>query len=60
MCETWSFTLREECRLKRMLRRIFGSMREVMVGGWIGLHNEELHNLYTSPNIRVQVSRMMR
>jgi len=31
----------------RMLRRIFGPKREKVAEGWIGLHNEELHNLYT-------------
>jgi hypothetical protein len=35
----------------RVLRRIFGPMRDEMAGGWRRLHNEELHNLYTSPNI---------
>jgi hypothetical protein len=54
-CETWSLTLREEHRLKvsenRVLRRIFGPKREEVVGGWRRLHNEELHNLYTSPYI---------
>jgi hypothetical protein len=34
-----------------MLRRIFGPKREEVAGGWRRLHNEELHNLYTSPNI---------
>jgi hypothetical protein len=29
----------------RVLRRIFGPKREKMAGGWIKLHNEELHNL---------------
>jgi hypothetical protein len=33
-----------------MLRRIFGSKREEVAGGWRRLHNEELHNLYASPN----------
>jgi len=33
-----------------VLRRIFGSKREEVEGGW-SLRNEELHNLYTSPNI---------
>jgi hypothetical protein len=37
----------------RELRRIFGPKREKGVGDWRGLHNEELHNLYTPPNIRV-------
>jgi hypothetical protein len=34
----------------RVLRRIFGPQREV-TGGWRTLHNEELHNLYSSPSI---------
>jgi hypothetical protein len=34
-----------------MLRRIFGSKREEVVGGWRRLPNEKLHNLYTSPKI---------
>jgi hypothetical protein len=36
---------------KRVLRRIFGPQREEVAGGWRRLHNEELHNLYTLPNI---------
>jgi hypothetical protein len=35
----------------RMLRRIFGTKREEVTGGWRRLHNEELHNLYASPDI---------
>jgi hypothetical protein len=35
----------------RALRRIFGPKREEVTGGWRRLHNEELHNLYSSPNI---------
>jgi hypothetical protein len=35
----------------RVLRRIFGYKREEVAGGWRRLHNEELHNLYISPNI---------
>jgi hypothetical protein len=35
----------------RVLRRKFGPKREEVVGGWRRLHNEELHNLYPSPNI---------
>jgi hypothetical protein len=35
----------------RVLRRIFEPKREEVAGGWRRLHNEELHNLYTSPNI---------
>jgi hypothetical protein len=34
-----------------VLRRIFGPKKKEEVGGWRRLHNEELHNLYTSPNI---------
>jgi hypothetical protein len=45
----------------RMLRRIFGPKREEVMGGWRRLHNEELHNLYASPNIiGVIKSRRMR
>jgi hypothetical protein len=35
----------------RALRRIFGPKREEVAGGWRRLHNEELHNWYTSINI---------
>ena len=53
-CETWSLTLREECRLSvfenRILRRIFGPKRDGN-GEWKRLHNEELHSLYRSPDI---------
>jgi hypothetical protein len=42
-----------------VLKRIFGPKREEMAGGWKRLHNEELHDLYTSPNIiRVMKLRM--
>jgi hypothetical protein len=62
--ETLYLTLREEHGLRvfenRVLRRILGPKREVE-RGWRRLHNEELHNLYSSPNIiRVIKSRMMR
>jgi hypothetical protein len=33
------------------LRRIFGPKRDEVTGGWRKLHNEELHNLYSSPSI---------
>ena len=43
-CETWSLTMREECRLrvfeKRVLRRIFGPKRDKLTGEWRKLHNE--------------------
>jgi hypothetical protein len=46
---------------KRVLRRMFGPKREEVVGNCRRLHNEELHNLYTSPNvIRVVKPRRMR
>jgi hypothetical protein len=35
----------------RVLRRIFGPKRGEVIGGWRKLHNEELHNLYSSSNI---------
>jgi hypothetical protein len=45
----------------RVLRRIFGPKRDEVTGGWRKLHNEELHNLYSSPSIiRVIKSRRMR
>jgi hypothetical protein len=64
-CETWYLTLREEHRLKvfenRGLRRIFGPKRDEVTEEWRKLHNEELHNLYSSPDINGQVkSRRMR
>jgi hypothetical protein len=44
----------------RVLRRIFGPKRKEVKGGWRRLHNEELHNLYTSLNIiRVKRSKRM-
>jgi hypothetical protein len=44
-----------------VLRRIFGSKREEVAGGWRRLHNEELHTLYTLPNsIRMIKSRKVR
>jgi hypothetical protein len=64
-CETWSLTLREKHRLRvfenRVLRRIFGPKRDTVTGEWGGLHNEELNDLYSSPNIIREIkSRRMR
>jgi hypothetical protein len=64
-CETWFLTLREEYRLRvfenRVLRRIFGPKRDEVTGERRKLHNEELHNLYSSADIIRQInSRRMR
>jgi hypothetical protein len=63
--ETWSLRVRDEHKLRvfenRVLRRIFGPKRDGVTGGWKKLHNEELHNLYSSPSIiRIIKSRRMR
>jgi hypothetical protein len=54
-CETWFLTLREEHRQtvfeNWVLRRIFGPKRDEVTGGQRKLHNEELHDLYSSPSI---------
>jgi hypothetical protein len=45
----------------RVLRRVFASKRDEVIGGWKKLHNEELHNLYSSPSIiRMNKSSRMR
>jgi len=54
-CEIWLLTLREECRLRvfenRVLRRTFGPKRDKVTREWRKLHNEELNDLYSTPNI---------
>jgi hypothetical protein len=63
VCETWSLTLGEEHTLRvlenRILRRIPGTKRKEMAGGWRRLQNVELYNLYALSNIiRVMKSRV--
>ena len=63
-CETWSLTLREERKLRvfenMVWWRIFGSRRDEVTWEWRRLHNEELNDLYSSPNfVRVIKSRRM-
>jgi hypothetical protein len=62
---SWSLTLREERRLRvfenRVLRTVFGPKRDAVTGEWRKLHNEELNDLYSFPNIvRVVKSRRVR
>jgi len=64
-CETWSPILREERKLRvfenMVLRRIFGPRRDEVTGEWRRLRNEELNDMYSSPNIvRVIKSRRIR
>jgi hypothetical protein len=60
-----ALTLREEHRLwvfeNKVLRRISGLMRDQVTGGWRNQHNEELHDLYSMPNIiKIMKSKRMK
>jgi hypothetical protein len=62
-CETCLLTVREECSLRvlenRMQVRIFGPKRKKVTREWRKRHNEELNNLYSSPNtVRLIKSRI--
>jgi hypothetical protein len=49
-----SLTIKEEQRQRvfsNWVLRIFGSRRKEVTGSWRKLHNEEFHNLYSSPNV---------
>ena len=54
-CETWSLTVTKERRLRlsenTVFWIIFGPKRDKVTGEWRKLHNEELNDLYSSPNI---------
>jgi hypothetical protein len=55
---TWFLALRKQNILRIFENRIFGSKDNKIIGGWRKLHNEKLHNLYSSPNnIRMIKSR---
>jgi hypothetical protein len=60
---TYSYFAEHRLRVfeDRGLRRIFGPKKDEVIGGWRKLHNEELHNLYSSPSIiRIMKSTRMR
>jgi hypothetical protein len=63
-CEICSLTIREEHGLRVFENRVLGILgpkTDEVTGGWRNLHDEELHNLYSSPSIITMIkSRKMR
>jgi hypothetical protein len=63
-CGSWSLALREDHTLRvienSVLRKMFGPKRQKVAGGWSKLHNEGLHNLYSSNIFGVIKSRKLR
>ena len=61
-CETWSLTFREKRSLRvfenKVLRRIFEPKTDEVKGEKRKIHNEELNDLYRSPNIAIKSRRM--
>jgi hypothetical protein len=56
--QTWFLTLWEECSprvFENRVMSIYGPNRHEVMEGWRKLHNEELHNLYSSPGIIIMI-----
>jgi hypothetical protein len=61
-CEIWYFAIKEQHRFKvcenSVPRKVFGFKCDEVTGGLRKLHNEELHNLYPSPNVIMVIKSM--